>query len=137
MSPMTPQTPISEVLSVRACAAVERALASATVTAYGWPTVVADAAILTESQLRAVSGPKVVREVRAALREAGLALAADPQADADAEADVWTVRSVTDRGPRIEVTLESGRDRVMLPTMTTPRVRVGDRVRIGLRRMRS
>jgi hypothetical protein len=134
---MTPQTPISEVLGVRACAAVERALASATVTAHGGPTVAADAAIITESQLRAVSGPKVVREVRDALREAGLALAADPQADADAEADVWTVRSVTDRGPRIEVTLESGRDRVTLPTTETPRVRVGDRVRVVLRRVRA
>lgn len=135
---MTPQTPISEVLSVRACAAVERALASATDTAHDGPTVVADATILTESQLRAVTGPKVVREVRAALRDAGLTLASDPDQDIvdSASPGAWDVLAVVTTAGGYSVKLGNGGMRTTIPCPSPPKVRVGDRVWVELRRVR-
>jgi len=96
----------------------------------GW--TLTDAAALAESQLRAVSSKRVVDEVRDALRAEGLAFAYDFGAEADAVRDIWTVRSIVDRGPRVLVSLESGAERVTIPVTETPRARVGQRVRVRL-----
>ena len=135
---LDPATPIGDALSVRTATTVERAIRAAGVGADDDLWTLAVLARLTEQQLRAVgAGRATLREIAVTLREAGLTLTLTHIAEADAEADVWTVRGIIDKGPRVEVTLESGRDRVTLPTTETPRVRVGDRVRIGLRRVRS
>lgn len=132
-----PSTPIGDALSVRTATTVERVIRAAGVG--GDPIwTLATVARLTERELRAMgAGRATMREIVTTLSDAGLALAVDARDTTDAERDVWTVRGIVDRGPRIEVTLESGRDRICVPTTETPRVRVGDRVRIGLRRVRA
>lgn len=133
-----PATPIGDALSVRAATTVERAIRAAGVGSASAALDLATVARLTERELRAMgAGRATMREVVTTLSDAGLALAVDARDTTDAERDVWTVRGIIDKGPRIEVTLEVGRDRVTLPTTETPRVRVGDRVRIGLRRVRA